>query len=250
MATADLYRALWRHRFLIIGLTALIGGVAWYVTSLQPKIYEATSLVRVQQKIATANDAFGALEAGTRLAQTYAAIVKTDSMKSRASLALGGAVARDEISISAKPVADLELLEISARSESPREAALVANAATLALRAFINDTGTLRDQMVVVDRASVPTTFVSPRVALTVALAVLLGLLLNCALALLAEYLADPLPGSSEMEPVFGLPVLAAIPPLSFPKTTVIVTPLPAQAGGVTARAPAVRSERVRHSGP
>ena len=98
--------------------------------------------------------------------------------------------------------------------------------------------------MIVVDRASVPKTYVSPRVELTVTLAVLLGLLLNCALALLAEYLADPLPGSGEMEPVFGLPVLAAIPPLSFPKTTVDRDSLArVRLGGVPARAPAVRAD-------
>jgi succinoglycan biosynthesis transport protein ExoP len=248
MAAVDLYRALWRHRLLIIALTALIGGVAWYVTTLQPKIYEATALVRVQQKI-TAGDVFGSLETGTRLAQTYAEIVATQSLKRRVSQALGGTVKRDEIQISAKPVTDLELLQISARSESPAQAALMANAATVALRAFIKDNGTLRDQVIVVDPASVPTTFVSPRVKLTVALAVLLGLLLNCALALVADYLADPLPEHAAMEPAFGLPVLGAIPPLSFPKTTVIRAPAPGQLDGGQARAPAVGSERVREGG-
>ncbi len=218
MATVDFYRALWRHRFLIIGLTALIGGVAWYVTSLQPKIYEATALVRVQQKITTAGDAFGSLEVGTRLAQTYAKIVTTSTVKDRVSRSLGKVVDPAGIAISAKPVADLELLEISARSESPRDAALVANTATIALRSFIRDTGTLRDQVIVVDRASVPTTFVSPRIKLTVALAVLLGLLLNCALALLAEYFADPMPDPENIGAVFGRPLLATIPSLSFPK--------------------------------
>ncbi len=248
MATIDLYRALWRHRFLIIGLTALIGGVAWYVTSLQPKIYEATALVRVQQKVATANDAFGSLELGTRLAQTYAKIVTTDSMKRRVASDFLPTIDPEDISISAKPVLDVELLQISARSESPREAALVANAATRALRSFIRDTGTLRDQVIVVDRASVPTSFVSPRIKLTVALAVLLGLLLNCALALVAEYFADPLPEPADMEPAFGRPVLATIPSLSFPKATGVIASVPAPLGGAE-RAAAAGSGRIRERG-
>ena len=249
MATFDLYRALWRHRFLIIGLTALIGGVAWYVTSLQPKIYEATALVRVQQKVASANDAFGSLELGTRLAQTYAKIVTTRSMKRRISSDYLPALSVEDISISAKPVLDVELLQISASSKSPRDAALVANAATQALRAFIRDTGTLRDQVIVVDRASVPTDYVSPRVKLTVALAVLLGLLLNCALALVAEYFADPLPEQSAMEPVFGRPVLATIPSLSFPKASAAAVGPALVPGGGAERTPAVSSGRGRDGG-
>ena len=226
MAAIDVYRALWRHRFLIIGLTALIGGLAYFLSSRQPKVYEATALVRVQQKITTAGDAFGSLEVGTRLAQTYAKIVRTDTINRRVAASLLGSVPPADISISAAPVDNVELLEISARSESPRTAALVANTATVALKGFVTDTGTLRDQVIVVDRASPPDTPVSPRVKLTVALAVLLGLLLNCALALLAEFFADRLPASTEMESTFGLPVLATIPSLSFPKPQEITPPV------------------------
>ena len=59
-------RPFWRRH------PVVTGAVAYFVTSQQPKIYEATALVRIQQKITTANDAFGSLELGTRLAQTYA----------------------------------------------------------------------------------------------------------------------------------------------------------------------------------
>ncbi len=225
MAAFDVYRALWRHRFLIIGLTVLTGGLAFFLSSRQPKVYEATALVRVQQKITTAGDAFGSLEVGTRLAQTYAKIVRTDTINRRVAASLVGSVPPADISISAAPVDNVELLEITARSESPQTAALVANAASIALKSFVTDTGTLRDQVIVVDRASPPDIAVSPRVKLTVALAVLLGLLLNCALALLAELFADRLPEPAEMESVFDLPVLATIPSLSFPKPQDIPQP-------------------------
>ena len=46
----------------------------------------------------------------------------------------------------------------------------------------------------------------------------LLGLLLNCALALLAEYFADPMPDPENIGAAFGRPLLATIPSLSFPK--------------------------------
>ena len=249
MATVDVYRALWRHRFLIIGLTALIGGVAWYVTSRQPRIYEASALVRVQQKITTIGDAFGSLQAGTQLAQTYARIATTDTVKNDVAATLPRPIPLSEINISASPVVGLELLQISARSKSPQTAALVANAATQALQTFISTTGTLRDQMVVVDKASVPTTSVLPRVKLTVALAVLLGLLLNCGLALLIEFFADPLPDQGEMEDAFGRPVLATVPPLPFPKTSTLIAPGAPQRGGGLVQPSTIGSEGARKSG-
>jgi polysaccharide biosynthesis transport protein len=248
MATVDVYRALWRHRFLIIGLTLVTGIVVWFLASLQPKVYEATALVRIQQKIATAGDAFGSLEVGTRLAQTYARIVETKSIDGRVAVALDGRVRPDNIHLSAKPVVDVELLEISARSRSPVQAALVANTATDALKDFVRDTGTLRDQVIVVDRATVPTSPVSPRVKLMVALAVLLGLILNAALALLAELFADRLPDTSEIEAAFGRPVLAAIPSLSFPKApTLAVFPAPGRGGLV--QAPVIEAKEARQRG-
>jgi receptor protein-tyrosine kinase len=248
MATVDVYRALWRHRFLIIGLTLVTGIVVWFLASLQPKVYEATALVRIQQKITTAGDAFGSLEAGTRLAQTYARIVKTDAIDQRVASKLAGVVPRSDIHLSAKPVVDVELLEVSAKSKSPQRARLVANTATGALQDFVRDTGTLRDQVIVVDRASVPVSPVSPRVKLMVALAVLLGLILNAALALLAELFADRLPEMSEIESTFGRPVLAAIPSLSFPKApTVSVFTAPGRGGLV--QAPVIEAKEARQRG-
>ena len=250
MATVDVYRALWRHRFLIIGLTVVTGVVVWFLASLQPKVYEATALVRIQQKITTAGDAFGSLEVGTRLAQTYARIVTTKSIDGRVASALSGQVPASDISLSAKPVVDVELLEVSARSESPGRAAVVANAATDALKDFVRDTGTLRDQVIVVDRASVPTAPVSPRVKLMVALAVLLGLILNAALALLAELFADRMPEISAIETVFGRPLLVTIPPLSFPKVASAggsVVPGPGRTGLLPT--PVLEGEKARQRG-
>lgn len=248
MATIDVYRALWRHRLLIIGLTVLTGVVAYVVTSQQTKIYEATALVRIQQKITTANDAFGSLELGTRLAQTYAKIVETKAIDRRVAASLQGVVPASEINLSAKPVPEVELLQVSARSQSPTHAALVANQATAALKSFVNDTGTLRDQIIVIDRASVPDSPVSPRVKLVVALAVLLGLILNAALALVADLFADRMPDATDIETVFGRPLLAMIPSLSLAKPSTVAVPTISGRRGL-AQPPLVETERSRGRG-
>lgn len=228
MPAADVYSALWRHRVLIVLLTVLAGVAAYAFSSTQPKVYEASALIRIQQRATSPAEAYGALgslELGKRLAQTYAAIVQTGSTYNRVAKALDGQVAPNEISIRASPVGDIELLRISARSERPAAAALVANATTVALRQFIKETGTLRDQIVVVDRAGIPNTPVAPRPKLTVAIAVLIALMFNCALALALEFFADRLPGIDEWEEKLGRPVLATVPTLHLKPASEVLSP-------------------------
>ena len=217
MPAIDVYRALWRHRRLIAALTLLAAVAAYLYSSSQPKEYEATSLVRIQQTTATTDEAFGSvnsLELGELLAQTYAKIVTTRSMKTRVAAALGSDVPRDQISISATPLGGVALLEITGSSNNPRQAAAVANASATALKQFVTETGTLRDQIVVIDRATTPDSPVAPRPKTAVAIAVMLALLLNCALALVLEFFSDRLPAVDEFEERFSLPVLATVPGL------------------------------------
>jgi capsular polysaccharide biosynthesis protein len=230
MPAGEVYGALWRHRLMIVLLTAIAGAAAFAWARTQPTIYQADALVRIQQRAANAGDVYGSvnsLELGQRLAQTYARIVETRSMTDRVADSLVGSVPRRDISISASAVGDVELLRVSARSESPRDAAVVANATTAALRKFITETGTLRDQIVVVDRATAPTTPVLPRTATTVAIAILLALVFNSALALAREFFADRLPDVDAWEQRFGRPVLATVPNLDLKGHAAVLRSLP-----------------------
>lgn len=212
MAAIDLYRALWRRRYMIVLLTALITVTAWARSSAEPKVYKASVLVRIQQKISDPNQAGTALGISQHLAQTYAQIVGAYSIGNRVYNQLDARVPRDQISIKGEPVQNLELMFISATARDPREAADVANAAPVALRNFIKETGTLRDQIVTINPAGVPSTPISPHPTRVAILAFLIGLVLNGAFALLLEFLADRLPDLDELEAALGKPVLATVP--------------------------------------
>jgi capsular polysaccharide biosynthesis protein len=234
MPATAFYSALWRHRLLIIVLTALAGIAAYLVASSRPEVYEASSMVRVQQRAGSPGDTFGSvgsLEVGQRLAQTYAKIVTTRSIRQRVVTSLAtsprDAVPLTEIHLTAEPIGDVDLLRITAESGNPRTAAVVANAAASSLKQFITETGTLRDQIVVVDRAVPPTEPSWPRPMLAVALAVMVALLLNIPLALLLEYFSDRLPELDEFEETFGRPVLATVPGLAFRNRNVMQKPTP-----------------------
>ncbi|MEZ5099329.1 MAG: Wzz/FepE/Etk N-terminal domain-containing protein [Thermoleophilia bacterium] len=213
MRTIDLYRTLWRYRFLIVGLTAALVAVTWFVTSRQQDEYEATTLVRIQQEIRDPTEAFGSLETGKRLAQVYAKIVATDAIRERVAETAGIPV--DQVHLSASPVDDLDLLAITATSTDPRRAANAANAAPASLVAFIQDTGTIREQVITVSDAQVPDSPSAPRPKRNIAIALILGLILNSAFALAIAPLSDRLPDPEELESLTGYPVLATIPKLT-----------------------------------
>ncbi|MDQ3380686.1 MAG: Wzz/FepE/Etk N-terminal domain-containing protein [Actinomycetota bacterium] len=229
MPAGNVYLTLWRHRVMIVLLTAVAGLAAYAFTRTQPTIYEANALIRIQQRgtPAEAYGSLGSLELGQRLAQTYARIVQTRSMYERVAKSLEGQVSPEDISISATPVGEIELLTISARSENPAAAALVANATTGGLRRFIRETGTLRDQIVVIDSATAPTIPILPRTNFTIALAVLFALLFNCALALGRNFFADRLPEVDQWEERFGRPVLATVPTLHLKGPQEVLSPRP-----------------------
>jgi capsular polysaccharide biosynthesis protein len=81
LTAGDVYRALWRHKFFIVVLTAVFVGATWYVTSRQTRMYEASTLVRVQERGPNAGTASTALLASQTLTQTYAKIIDSGALK-------------------------------------------------------------------------------------------------------------------------------------------------------------------------
>jgi capsular polysaccharide biosynthesis protein len=259
LTAGDVYRALWRHKFLLAVLTAVFVGSAWYLTSRQTRTYEAATLVRVQERGPDAGSASAALQASQTLAQTYAKIIGEGGLKdeieklvaecnrqSSANTQAGptpkrssgsaqnatappagsceslGDIGRSrilaktisEVTLSGSPIQDLDLLSIAARSKTPTNARIAANAVPWALRAFVRNTGSNSEKIVTVKAATTPSSPVSRHLALNIALAVMIGLIFNSALVLLIELFRDRLPEPDELERDLGHPVLAAVPTL------------------------------------
>jgi capsular polysaccharide biosynthesis protein len=216
VTAGDVYRALWRHKLFILVLTAACVAGAWYATSRQERIYEGSTLVRVEQRGVSPGDTFAALEASERLSQTYVEILESGALTDRiaARAAKQGSVAKaSNVSLSARSVEGVALLWISARSTDRATAALVANAAPPVLREFAQTSST-SEQVVTVKPATRPSSPVEPNTSLNLSLAFLLALIFNSALVLSFEVLRDRLPTSEELGPELGYPVLATIPTL------------------------------------
>jgi capsular polysaccharide biosynthesis protein len=235
LTAGDVYRALWRHRFFILLLTAAFVIATWYATSQQTKIYEASTLVRVQQRISDPGDALGSLEAASQLAETYGTIIDSGALDAQVSAGLasrGGEADAGSLDLSGEPVVEQALLWISARDEDPATAALVANTVPRTLRAFISSTGTLQDQLVIIKTATEPTSLASPDLGLNLVLALALALIFNSALVLLFELFRDRVPETDELQEALGYPVLATIPGLHLRKLTMADSVSADQANG------------------
>jgi capsular polysaccharide biosynthesis protein len=213
VTAGDVYRALWRHKLFILALTAVCVAAAWYATSRQERTYEASALVRSQQRATDPGDSLAALEASERLARTYAEIIGSGALRGRINRLVADEGGSSGVELSADPVDDLGLLWISARSEDPARAALVANAATVALGEY-SRADNLRDEIVVVRGAPTPSDPVSPNTGLNVTLALVLALIFNSGLVLFLEMFRDRLPETEQLEGELGYPVLATVPAL------------------------------------
>jgi receptor protein-tyrosine kinase len=216
MTTADVYRALWRYRLAIVGVTIGAAVAAFFVVSRQQSVYEASTLVRIQQQITDPSQSLGALATGQKLAQTYADIVETSTVAASIAASSDGHLQLADVAghVHGSPVQDLDLLWIRVRSPSPAFAARAANAAPAALRRFIHRTGTLHEHVITAQRASVPSAPIEPRVMRSVVLVFVTFLLLNCGLALVIHTLRDPVGTSEQLHQVTSLPLLGTVPRL------------------------------------
>lgn len=213
---SDVYRTLWRQRWFMLFVTGVVVAAAFFLTTRQTKQYTATSLVRVQQDVRNAEEAFGALLTGERLARTYERIAETDSVRELVQQEVPRSVPEDAVSVEAAQVSNLELLGLSVTYSDPKVAATVANAVPRALATFIDKTGSFRDTITVVERASVPSAPSSPNLRLNLMLAFMLAVVLSVGLALLRESLSDRVEDIEDLEKVAGHPVIAVIPNLRF----------------------------------
>ena len=219
MATADVYRALWRHKAFIVIMTTGVVVAAWFLTMRQPAVYQATTKAHIFPPVVEGASAEDAADIGERLALTYAEAAKTSAIAEKVYEQLNGDIPRDAIhgKISAEASRGLEFLTISVRNRNPERAQLIANAVPTALKSYIGEFENLRGlEVSVVNPAGRPTKPVSPNLQFNLALALLFGLIFNAALALLVEAVGDRIHDYEELERLTGQPVLATIPVLKF----------------------------------
>jgi succinoglycan biosynthesis transport protein ExoP len=128
----DLRRQLtivWHAKLLLVLATVVGGGLAFYLSSLQPKVYEATATAIVGQSLTAVGVDINVLLASQRLSQTYATVATTrpilDRVIQKEGLPVSADVLRDRISTQA-PL-NSTLITITVSANNPDQAAKIAN---------------------------------------------------------------------------------------------------------------------------
>ncbi len=219
MELSDYIRIIRKYWVLLVAAT-LVGVGAGAIASLaQTPIYSSSTQVFVSVQ---AGDTTAELQQGNTYTlsrvQTYANLVDSQRVLDGVISSLQLDVERGALDsrISATTVPETTIIEITATSDDPAEAAALADATAASLSTTVNEIESRPDlaspvQLAVVEQATVPTAPISPRTMVNVALGGIIGLALAAGFALLREVLDTRIRNERDVRAVTDAPMIGAI---------------------------------------
>ena len=219
MELSDYIRIIRKYWMLLVAATLVGVGVGAVASLVQTPTYSSSTqvFVSVQGGESTTELVQGNAYTLSRV-QSYANLVDSQRVLDGVIEALQLDVARGALDarISATTVPETTIIEITATSSDPAEAAALADATAASLSSTVAEIEARPDlaspvQLTVVEQAAVPTSPVSPRTPVNVALGGLIGLALAIGFALLRELLDTRIRGERDVRAVTEAPILGAI---------------------------------------
>ncbi|WP_306232106.1 polysaccharide biosynthesis tyrosine autokinase [Agrococcus beijingensis] len=219
MELSDYIRIIRKYWVLLVAATLVGVGVGAIASLVQKPVYSASTqvFVSLQSGDTTAELAQGNTFTLSRVA-TYANLVDSQRVLDGVIAALQIDVPRGELDarISAATVPETTIIEITATSNDPAEAAALADAAAASLSITVDEIESRPDlgspvQLAVVEEATVPTSPVSPRTMVNIALGGIIGLALAAGFALLREVLDTRIRSERDIRAVTDAPMLGSI---------------------------------------
>jgi succinoglycan biosynthesis transport protein ExoP len=123
------FDALIRWSWVVVVIAIAVGTGAYFYTKTRTPIYQATSLVQIQQTQGSALPTFSDLQLSRALASTYKELITTTDILSATinELGLSGSVGGLRKNITISILRDTSILRILAKNENPHLAASIAN---------------------------------------------------------------------------------------------------------------------------
>ncbi len=187
-----------------------------YAYFFVPEQYASSSLLYVRNMASDqqANSTTASnLSAAEYLANTYAVVMKTEPVLSKAYTRLGGVLSMAELKsmVSSSLVKDTTLLKVSVKHSDPEKARLACSAMAYAIAdTFPTVTGEVASAKVVEDATVAVQT--APNVSRNAVLGGLLGLVLSVAVILLYTFLDNTVRDKESLRVQLDVPVLGEIP--------------------------------------
>ncbi len=214
-----LARAVWKRVWLVIAAVLVCGAAAFsYAKFLITPLYEAKALMYVNNSsISVGSASFsissGELSAAQSLVKTYIVIMQSRQTLNEVIEQADLPYTYEELlpMVTAAPVNDTEIFEITVTDADPQEAELIANTIADVLPDKISDI-VEGSSVRVVDYAVVPVYPVSPSVTKYAMMGVLLGGVLSVGVIVLMELLNESIRSEDYLIQTYNLPVLAVVP--------------------------------------
>lgn len=208
-----------RYKWLIVAAAVLSGLFGYFFSARQTKIYEASITVVVGQNQGLAEN----LNLTTALQQVANSMSKMIASRTVAEKVVGDLNLKetpDEIlgRISAQPVQQTQLIEVTVSDTDPERAARIANGIGNAFSELIQRTESSRSGLTaqVWQAAMVPTSPVKPTPERNAILAILLGLAIGVGIAFILDRLDTRWRSTEEVEETLGLPIIGVIPQMTY----------------------------------
>lgn len=115
--------------WLIVIVAVVAGGASYYASSLQAKLYQASSKIMIGQSFQDLNPSTSDMATSSALAETYVQLVKTSNVLQGIidELGLKLSVADLRGRVSAVSIARTQIIQLTATDTDPKRAALIAN---------------------------------------------------------------------------------------------------------------------------
>lgn len=184
----QIIRAWW---WLVLIAFVVTAGATLALVLPQPPVYESKGTFVVRPRSLDSEEvvnAFDTLIRGVEINATYAAIARSDLIRSRAEERVGPEVSTSDLSVDAQVVTGTNIVSISVRGldrDSAQAFAEAVGAETVAYVVELNDAY----QLDPLDPATSPASPAGPNKRLTLVLGLMFGAALGVGLALFAEYL-------------------------------------------------------------
>jgi polysaccharide biosynthesis transport protein len=197
----------WKRKLTVIVVAVMAVVVAAVIAYTRTKEYQANATLAMTPNVQK-GQGFVASDDLATLLSTYAAIVDSSTTKNLAAQILGHKL---DATVSSSTTAGTGILQISATSTDPKEAAAAATALSQAFVSTIKNNNQLL-VVQIVDPATVPTTPVAPRPPLIIAAGLFLGLGLGFALVIVLERWFDRIETVEDVTESTSLPTLGYLP--------------------------------------
>jgi receptor protein-tyrosine kinase len=202
----ELLAVLSKRRWLVLGVLLATVGLATIIAFVQPPRYESTATLALTPKIDPERGFIGSGDLSAFLS-TYAETAKSQVTRQRARELLGRPLPG---TVDTSTIAGTGILRISARADTPQEAADTARVMAQAFSESLASNPLITVSLA--NPAAAPESPVQPRPPLIIAVSIVLGLLAAITLALTLERLRGRVETPADVAEITEAPVVARLP--------------------------------------